>query len=157
MSGEAIAPTTCGSYLYEGYYRPRGGLSFAERAAWGLRSVSDSKPAAIDMPHARKAAGEWMKHAKPAGAAGPLSGSRQPQTPVRAGDAVRRHVRILALADHAAYRRPAAASKRIAARGSVTVKWRRFRLRSNGRSMSCISIGKRVFVTGGFVREGTSA
>jgi len=43
MSIEAVAPAFSGSFVYEGCYRPRGALTFAERSAWGLR-LSGSRP-----------------------------------------------------------------------------------------------------------------
>lgn len=36
MSTQVIAPTTSGTFLYDGCYRARGELSFAQREAWGL-------------------------------------------------------------------------------------------------------------------------
>jgi hypothetical protein len=41
MSIEAIVPTISRSFVYEGCYRPRGSLTFAERSAWGLRSCGN--------------------------------------------------------------------------------------------------------------------
>lgn len=39
MSIEAVASNLYGSFLYEGCYRPRGGLTFAERSNWGLHGA----------------------------------------------------------------------------------------------------------------------
>ena len=44
MSIEAVAPAISGSFAYEGCYRPRGSLTFAERSAWGLRSSGSRLP-----------------------------------------------------------------------------------------------------------------
>jgi hypothetical protein len=44
MSIKAIAPKMPSSFVYEGCYRPRGGLTFAERSAWGLRTPSRGLP-----------------------------------------------------------------------------------------------------------------
>jgi hypothetical protein len=44
MSIKAIAPKISTSFVYEGCYRPRGGLTFAERSAWGLRTPSRTLP-----------------------------------------------------------------------------------------------------------------
>jgi hypothetical protein len=44
MSIKAIAPKMSSSFVYEGCYRPRGGLTFAERSAWGLRAPSRRLP-----------------------------------------------------------------------------------------------------------------
>ena len=41
MSIEAVVPAISGSFVYEGCYRPRGALTFAERSAWGLRSSAN--------------------------------------------------------------------------------------------------------------------
>ena len=46
MSKVSIAATTPTTFVYEGRYRPRGELSFAERAAWGLCSQALPKPRA---------------------------------------------------------------------------------------------------------------
>jgi len=45
MSIEAVTPAIWGSFVYEGCYRPRGALTFAERSAWGLCS-SENRPVA---------------------------------------------------------------------------------------------------------------
>lgn len=45
MSIEAVVPTNSRSFVYEGCYRPRGSLTFAERSAWGLR-LTGHRPSA---------------------------------------------------------------------------------------------------------------
>ena len=45
MSIEVVVPKSGGSFLYEGCYRPRGALTFAERSAWGLYSQTRARHA----------------------------------------------------------------------------------------------------------------
>jgi hypothetical protein len=56
MSIEAIVPAISRSFVYEGCYRPRGSLTFAERSAWGLRSSGNRPPASNSSTSAPEAA-----------------------------------------------------------------------------------------------------
>jgi len=157
MSGESVAPATRDSFLYEGCYRPRGGLSFAERAAWGLRTLNDPKSNAARAPRAPQASIRGVKHTSACGGLSPIAPLPRPRTPVRAGEAGRRRSRVLLITASVPYRELTAARQCITASARVTTRWRRFRIRWEGRSISCLSFGAHVFVTGGFVRAGERA
>jgi len=47
MSSVSIQATTSATFVYEGCYRARGELSFAEQAAWGLCSQAPTKHKAM--------------------------------------------------------------------------------------------------------------
>ena len=147
MSIEAVAPTTCGSFLYEGCYRPRGGLSFAERAAWGLSSTSKANP---PIRHASLSGSKPMSEALRPSKHFAIRVTRAFIAPSRARtrSLKRRRFRVICASQFAGQRLKTTKNKRTSAGNEDATKWRRLRLKVLGRNITCLSVRGRVFVSG---------
>ena len=145
MSIEAVKPVTSGGFVYEGCYRPRGSLSFAEQSAWGLRCTAPS----ISTTHPKRRELEVPRLANPCSRSpfaraqtfAAISGKK---APLRLGQ----HVRLPAGTPRCSATRRETGKHVQAQRRHQCNTWRRFRFIMSGRTITCLNVGSRWFVTG---------
>jgi len=148
MSSEAVVPAILGSFVYEGCYRPRGSLTFAERSAWGLRSFGDRPQAATTsafMPETRVFAHGFR----------PVTFTQlKPQGSTHSGGAIARRskrrarFRVGCLSSAAVRYAKRFVSPHVSTKTKRFAGWYRLSVKVAGGSATCLLARGRSFVTG---------
>jgi hypothetical protein len=155
MSFDGCVRDTNASFLYSGCYRARAGMSFAQRAAWGLRDFappSAGQTTAVERP--QQAASEWcasMAHATLT-SSNPMQKTSVPhdrgrQTPRKRRHAVCSPVFVRLLQERLRCIGPQ--PLRLEGAG----RYRRFSACVNGQYVTCVVLRGRVYIRAGSLRE----
>jgi hypothetical protein len=145
MSIKSISPTVSGSFVYDGCYRARGDLSFAERAAWGLSSPAIHKVFTIVNTRSSAASPTPQRpHAQAQLRSGGMLLLRNSNNPARARWSYRWMARGLV---QPMGRRTFTARVRGGAIRFKTVRWRRYRATVVGSTVTLLIANGKTFVT----------
>jgi hypothetical protein len=148
MSIEAVVPPNSRSFVYEGCYRPRGSLTFAERSAWGLRSSGQRPPAARTSAPVNIAR-TLPSRSKPLTCAQrpQRQGSRNPYT-IEKHLKRERRFRVCSLSSVALRYTKTLANQRASVRPKQLAGWLRLQVKVGGGPVTCLVTPRRSFVAG---------